>query len=239
MKMNKIHNLYHTFNLNPASRTGRINRARLRLKLRVRKIQNILLLIIILSLSNNLSCSVYETFVNISRLKFKLGNVSSFSLNGVDLTSKKKIEDFTTLEVLKISSGFASGKLPVSFILNVEANNPNDGTGGYRRTDASIKNFPWRLFIDDKETVSGNINSPVFIPGTGEIINIPFSIGLDLIPFFKERGYESILNLALNIGGHSGSASKLTLYAQPTVSTSLGDITYPEEIKIVNFQYSN
>jgi hypothetical protein len=190
-------------------------------------------------LFNYFSCSVYETFINLSRLKFKLGNIGNFSLSGVDLTNKKRIEDFSSLELLKISSDFASGKLPVSFILYVEAKNPNDGTGGYKRTDASIKNFPWRLFIDDKETISGNINSPVTIPGTGEAVEIPFSIGMDLIPFFKEKGYESILNLALNIGGYSGSASKLSLFAQPTVSTSLGNITYPDEIKIVDFQYSN
>ncbi len=235
----KIRNLNRTFNLNPANGKGQANRVGLRLRLRVRIIQNIVLALLILFLSNNLSCSVYETFINLSRLKFKLGNVSNFSLSGVDLTDKKKIEDFSSLEFLKISSSFASGKLPVSFILNVEAKNPNDGTGGYKRTDASIKNFPWRLFIDDKETISGNINSPVTIPGSGEAVEISFSIGMDIIPFFKERGYESILNLALNIGGYSGSTSKLILFAKPTVTTSLGDITYPEEIKIVDFQYSN
>jgi len=215
---------------------NRINQLGLRLRVRVR---NIILSIVILFLLNNLSCSVYETFVNLSRLKFKLGNVSNFSLSGVDLTNKQRIEDFTTIEILKISSDFASGKLPVSFVLTVGAKNPNDGTGGYKRTNATIKSFPWRLFIDDKETISGNINSPVTVPGTGETVDIPFSIGIDLIPFFKDRGYESILNLALNIGGYSGSTSKLTLFAQPTITTSLGNITYPDEIKIVDFQYSN
>ena len=227
----KIQNLNRTLNNNRINRVG--------LRVRVRLIQNIVISIIFLLLLNNLKCSVYETFVNLSRLKYKLGDVNNFSLSGVDLTNKKKIEDFTAIELLKISSSFASGKLPVSFILNVEAKNPNDGTGGYKRTDAAIKSFPWRLFIDDKETISGNINSPVTVPGTGEAVNIPFSIGMDLIPFFKEKGYESILNLALNIGGYSGSSSKITVFAQPTVTTSIGDITYPEEVKIVDFQYSN
>jgi hypothetical protein len=197
-----------------------------------------IILLSVLIIFCNISCSVYETFVNISRLKFKLGSVNNFTLSGVNLTNKKKIEDFTALEALKISSDFASGRLPASFLLNVEAVNPNDGTGGYKRTSATIKSFPWRLFIDDKETISGNIDSPVTVPGTGEAVTIPFSIGLDLINFFKERGYESIINLALNIGGYSEGTSKLTLFVQPTVSTSLGDIKYPEEIKVVDFQYS-
>jgi hypothetical protein len=198
-----------------------------------------IILLSVLIIFTNISCSVYETFVNISRLKFKLGAVNNFTLSGVNLSNKSKIEDFNAIEALKISSGFASGNLPVSFVLNVEAKNPNDETGGYKGTNATIKSFPWRLFIDDKETISGNIDAPVIVPGTGETVTIPFSMGLDLIDFFKQRGYESILNLALNIGGYSEGTSKLALFVQPTVTTSLGDIRYPEEIKIVGFQYSN
>ena len=196
-------------------------------------------LLSVLLIFSNISCSVYETFVNISRLKFKLGNVNNFTLSGVKLDNKRKIADFTPVEALKLSSAFASGKLPVSFILNVEAKNHNDGTGGYKRTNATIKSFPWRLFIDDKETISGNIDAPVTVPGTGDSITIPFSMGLDLIDFFEQRGYESLLNLALNIGGYSEGTSKLSLFVQPTVSTALGDIRYPEEIKVVDFEYSN
>ena len=193
---------------------------------------------LIIFLFNNLSCSVYQTLANISRLKFKLGDVNGFSISGVDLTNKKKMNDFSPLELLKISSSFASGKLPVSFILNVKANNPNDGTGGYPKTNATLKEFPWRLLIDDKETISGNIGSPVSVPGTGEETTIPLTIGMDLMQFFKNKGYEPLINLALNIGGNSGSSSKLSLFARPVVSTSIGSISYPDEIKIVDFQYT-
>ena len=193
---------------------------------------------LIIFLFNNLSCSVYQTLANISRLKFKLGDVNGFSISGVDLTNKKKMNDFSPLELLKISSSFASGKLPVSFILNVKANNPNDGTGGYPKTNATLKEFPWRLLIDDKETISGNIGSPVSVPGTGEETTIPLTIGMDLMQFFKDKGYEPLINLALNIGGNSGSSSKLSLFARPVVSTSIGSISYPDEIKIVDFQYT-
>lgn len=193
---------------------------------------------LIIFLFNNLSCSVYQTFVNVSRLKFKLGDVNGFSLSGVDLSNKNKMSDLSPVELIKISSSFVSGKLPVSFILNIKANNPNDGTGGYPKTNATLKEFPWRLLIDDKETISGNIGAPISIPGTGEETTIPLTIGMDLMQFFKDRSYESIINLALNIGGYSGNSSKLSLFARPVVSTSMGNISYPDEIKIVDFQYT-
>jgi hypothetical protein len=186
----------------------------------------------------NWSCSVYQTIVNISRLKFKLDQVNNFLVSGIPVSNKTQLKDFSAAEILKISSSFAQGKLPVSFTLNVQAKNPNDGTGGYPKTSATIKSFPWRLLLDEKETISGNIGSPVSVPGTGELTNIPIQLNLDLMTFFKDRGYESLINLALNIGGYKKSASSVALLAQPTVGTSIGNITYPGELKIVSYQFT-
>ncbi|NWF89711.1 MAG: hypothetical protein HXY50_09660 [Ignavibacteriaceae bacterium] len=201
--------------------------------------KKIILPLILLILLSNLSCSVLQTITNISRLKFKLRDVSGFTLSGITVSNKSKLSDFTALDLLKLSSSFAQGTLPAAFILNVEALNPNDGTGGYKSTDATLKSFPWRLLLDGKETISGNINQPVTVPGTGELSVIPLQINIDLVSFFKDSGYESLINLALNLGGRSGSTSKIALYAKPVVATVLGDLSYPSEIKIVDFEYSN
>ena len=194
---------------------------------------------IILLLISNLSCSIFQTISNIGRLKFKLGNVRDFSLSGISVSYKSKLSDFNALDLLKLSSSFAQGNFPVSFILNVEAVNPNDGTGGYPSTNATLKSFAWRLLLDNKETISGNILQPVTIPGTGQAEIIPLQINMDLLRFFKDRGYESLINLALNLGGNGGSASQITLYAKPVIATMLGDLAYPQELKIVDFEFTN
>ena len=185
------------------------------------------------------SCSVYETMVNLSRLKFKLGNVNNLTLNGINISNKKSISDFNAVELLKLTSVITSGELPVSFTLNVEAKNPNDGSGGYPKTDATLKAFPWKLEIDNVETISGNIGNPVSVPGTGDVTNIPLTMNLDLIEFFGNKGLDNLVNLALALGGQQGSSSKLTLYATPTVSSPLGDIKYPGELKIVDQSFTN
>jgi hypothetical protein len=185
------------------------------------------------------SCSIYETITNLSRLQFKLGDVNGFSVNGIDISNKSKLGDFNPLEIINLSSIVTSGKLPISFTLNVEAKNPNDGTGGYKKTDATLKAFPWRLQIDNKETISGNIASPVAVPGTGEVSLIPIQINFDLMQFIQNQGYESLLNLVLALGGQQGSAARLTMFADPTVSTMLGDINYPGELKIVDHSFTN
>ncbi|WP_337866617.1 hypothetical protein [Ignavibacterium sp.] len=184
-------------------------------------------------------CSIYQTITNISRLQFKVGDINSFKVNDLDISNKSSLNDFNPTDVLKLSSIFTQGKLPVSFVLNVDAKNPNDGTGGYARTDATLKSFKWKLFIDDNETISGDIVSPVTVPGTGEVTKIPLRVNIDLLQFFKDQGFERVINLALTLGGKNSSTSKITLYATPTVSTPIGNITYPGELKIVDTQFTN
>lgn len=195
--------------------------------------------LVLFALFGYAGCSVYQTFVNLSRLQFKLGEVGSFTLNGVNLSNKTSLSDFSASEILRISQAVANGSLPVSFVLNVQAKNPNDGTGGYPNTNATIDDFPWRLLINDKETISGGLNNPVTVPGTGQITVIPLRMNLDLVKFYQNKGYQDLINLALSIGGNKGSSSNLTIYAQPTVSTSLGPIKYPNELRIVNAQFTN
>ncbi len=183
-------------------------------------------------------CSVYQTLTNLSRLQFKVGEVDGFNINGVSISGKSKLSDFNPLDLINLSAAFAKGSLPASFVLNVEAKNPNDGTGGYQKSDATLQNFKWRLFLDDKETISGELDQPVTVPGTGNVTTIPIRINLDLVKFFEDRGYESIVNLALALGGVQGSSSKITLFATPTVSSPFGNITYPGELKLVDTQFS-
>jgi hypothetical protein len=199
----------------------------------------LLIPVLLLFAFSSLSCSVYQTIVNISRLKFKLGNVNNFTLAGIDLTHKKSINDFTPLEALKLTASFSHHTLPASFILNVNAVNPNDGTGGYPKTDVSIVKFPWRLMINNKETVHGDLAAPFPIPGTGEAVVIPIQITVDLYKFFSDKEYQDILSLALKLGGIGGGNSvDLALYVKPTVSFSLGNFTFPEEIKVINYEYT-
>jgi hypothetical protein len=198
-----------------------------------------IILLSIAILLTSASCSVYQTVVNLSRLQFKLGDVNNFTINGINISNKRSLNDFNPLEILNLTQAIASGKLPASFTLNVEAKNPNDGSGGYPKTNATLKEFPWRLEVDNVETIAGNIGTPVTVPGTGEIQNIPLTMNIDLIEFFGNKGYENLINLALTLGGQQGSSSKLTLFASPTVTSPIGDIKYPGELKIVEQSFTN
>ena len=194
---------------------------------------------VIFTILGGMNCSVYQTITNLSRLQFKLGNVNNFAIGGVNISNKSKFQDFSAIEIINLTSTLTSGNFPVSFVLNVNAKNPNDGTGGYKRTDATLQSFAWKLKIDDKQTISGDIGSPFTVPGTGEAVTIPLTMQMDLLDFFQNNGLESLINLALALGGQQGSSSRLTLLAKPTVSTPIGNISYPGELTIVDTKFTN
>jgi hypothetical protein len=182
------------------------------------------------------SCSVFNALKSISQLKYKLGTVGNFQLSGITITSKSKLSDFSPTDLLKLTGAVANGKLPVTFILNVEAYNPNT-QDGLNRSTVSLSNFPWRLLIDDKETISGNINAPVTVPGGNQTTIIPLQMQLDLFQFFGDRGYERLINLALKLGGQGGSATDIKLIAKPSISTEYGNMTYPGELTIISKEF--
>lgn len=189
------------------------------------------------------SCKTLNQFAdslnNLQRLEFKLDDVNNFSLAGVNLSNIKSVKDISIMDGIKLTKAFTEKRLPAQFILNVDAKNPNDGTGGSKQSSATLSALDWKLYIDDKETIAGNINKELVIPGTGTSTTIPLVMNIDLYQFFGNKGYEDMINLALAIGGQSGSASRLKLDARPTVKTPLGNMNYPSRITIVDKGWTN
>lgn len=186
-------------------------------------------------------CATLDELVNVmsnlQRLKFKVAGVTGFAVAGIDISQKQKPADLTVMDGINLMASYSRKKLPASFVLNVEALNPNDGTGGSPRTSSTLTSFEWRLLIDGQPTVTGNIEKPIEIPGTGQASVIPLKISLDLLEFFQEKGYDDLINLALALGGAKSDIARLEIDAQPRVSTPLGEITYPGRITVISKEY--
>lgn len=182
----------------------------------------------------NVVNEIQRAITNLSRCTFKLSSVSDFKLAGISLGGKT---GFNVTDGATLASAFARNELPASFTVNVAAVNPNDGTGGTSQSSATLTSFAWTLLIDSTKTISGDIASPITIPGTGQQTMIPLRMNLDLVTFFKNKGYDHIVNLALALGGARGSPARLTLRAKPTINTDIGPISYPGEIDIIDKEF--
>jgi hypothetical protein len=187
------------------------------------------------------SCAALDemasAITSLQKLRFRLDGVRDFRLLGIEIGAKDRLGDFSAVDALRLVDSYRSKKFPVDFVLEVLAVNPNDGTGGTRQTPSTLTGLECRLLIDGKPTVTGNIDRPLEIPGTGQETVIPIRISLDLLEFFGDKRYEDLLQLALAIGGRGRAATRLALDARPTVSTPVGPIAYPGRITIVSTEF--
>jgi hypothetical protein len=183
------------------------------------------------------SCATLNSLAGLTRAQFKLNDAVGYRLMGVDIANKHSISDFSIMDGVNLANNFRSGSFPLTFTLNVAVKNPNAHQNGSALSALSLTNFPWRLLIDGRETITGNIGGPVSLPDGGATTIIPLAVSVDLVKFFGDKGYEDIVNLALAVSGQG--TSKLSLKATPTIGTPLGSIKYPNELTIVNTEFRN
>jgi hypothetical protein len=151
--------------------------------------------------------------------------VAQPALAGIDLRQVRSYSDLSAGDVLRLTRAVAQRDLPFTFDLVLGAENP-DGNG----TNARLVNMDWRLFLDDRETISGTFDDEILLrPGEPRDVTIP--IRLDLIEFF-DRGARDVLELALAVAGQNGQPKRIRLEAQPTIDTALGPIRYPRPITV-------
>jgi len=177
-----------------------------------------------------------DAAVSLQKLQFKLDGVQPGTLAGVSLAKATDPASLSPLDGLKLTQAFLEGSWPVTFIVDVAVKNPNDGRDSNL---ALLESLAWTLEIDGKETITGNIPDPVEIPGSGETRIVPLTMSLDLYRFFGDKGYESVLNLALAVAGAEGTASRIALLAVPTVSIGGVKVKYPGAIRIVDKEFTN
>lgn len=184
------------------------------------------------------SCGVYNSLMNLSKLKFKLGSVDNFKVGNVLITQKSKLSDFNATDILKLTSQVISGNFPVTFTVNVLAKNPNTSNDNPSTSKITLESFPWSLYINDKKTISGNISKPIDVPAVESSTLIPIEMNLDMLEFFNGEGLNNLINLALSLGGAKGSETNLKIIAEPVLGTALGKLKYPEPLTIVDKNYN-
>lgn len=180
---------------------------------------------------------IARSLTSLKSLQFRLASISDFSLAGIAIGPKSQLRDLSVMDGIQLLAAFRGQRLPARFLLNVEARNPNDGSNGTTPTLSTLTRFDWRLLIDDKPTISGGIDKAIEIPGSGQTTVLPLRLELDLYEFFGQGGYNDLIQLALALGGRNNDITRVALDAQPSVSTPLGDITYPERITIVSKEF--
>lgn len=170
-------------------------------------------------------CTTISQIAALRQVDFDLGGVQNGLVAGVNLDRVADSRSLGVTDVARLTAAAARGSVPLSFTLNVDAENPSDNP-----TPAQLVKLDWTLFLNDTQTISGIYNDDRLIqPGATTVL--PIAMELDLVDFFG-RNVGDLSNLIVNLAGGGGSPSDIRLEAQPTIQTSLGPIRYPGTLSI-------
>ena len=189
--------------------------------------RSIVVFIAVTMISLSSGCSTLKDLASLRDVAFRLDSVSAISLAGVKIDRSMNYEDFGVLDLARLGREVARNKMPLSFMLNVGATNPNDNS-----VEARLVKLDWTLLLEDRETISGVFEDDIVLPSGQEQL-IPFAIEVDLIEFFGNN-LRDLAELALSLSDQGGKPRNIKLRATPTISTPIGPIRYPEPILIVN-----
>ncbi|MFZ9869662.1 MAG: hypothetical protein ACO3I4_05660 [Candidatus Kapaibacteriota bacterium] len=180
---------------------------------------------------------ISTSLLSLEKMEFRLAGIQDMRLAGVGMSSVAAVSDLSIQDALALTTAFQRRSLPTTFVLKVEARNPNTGGAGKRSSPLKLTALNWRLIIDGVPTVAGDLDRPIEIPGTQDVAIIPITVSIDLYRFFAEQGYDKILNLAMALGGKQGSTARVQLDAKPSVEAPFGSLTYPGRITIVDSEF--
>lgn len=172
-------------------------------------------------------CATFQEIAQLRQVDFDLRDVSGVRLAGVELDDVRSYEDLSAWEVGRIALAVSREELPVEFVLDVGALNPEGND-----VDARLTRMEWTLLLEDRETVSGEVDQEVVLP-PGEPRVIPLDIGFDLYEFF-DGGAEDLTEFVLSLVGEDGGPREIALEATPIIDTPLGAIRYPRPITITS-----
>ncbi len=170
-------------------------------------------------------CATLQHLASLSQVAFSLAGVQEGRLAGVAVSRIAAYRDLSLIDVGRLTLAVVRKDVPFDVQVNVTAANPAGN-----QTTATMAKLAWTLLIDNKETVSGVLDSVVTLP-SGQPVTIPVKMRVNLYEFFGGSA-ESLLNLAAALAGLNADPTRITLRAVPTINTPVGRITYPPPITI-------
>lgn len=172
-------------------------------------------------------CATLQQLAALRHVEFALAGVRNGRLAGIDLSRVSSASRLTAADLGRVTLAVARNDLPLEFQVDVRAENPSANA-----VTATMARLAWSLFLDDKQTITGVLDTPVSLP-PGQPVVIPVPMRLNLLEFF-DGSAQDLVNLALAIAGLDSNPTRVSLRAVPTISTRLGPITYPAPITILS-----
>jgi hypothetical protein len=170
-------------------------------------------------------CTALKQLAALRTVTFAFSHVSDVRVAGIRMDERTSFSSLGAGDVARLAAAVLAKEVPLEMVAHVNATNPAENT-----VAASLVDLGWKLFIEDRQTLTGGLGSPVSI-APGQTADVPLMVRLDLVQL-GNGGAKDLYDLAVAIAGHGKIKKDLRLELAPTIKTALGAIRYPVPVVV-------
>ena len=162
--------------------------------------------------------------LNLKNCTFDVTGVNNINMMGINLSKGMSKSNLTTAQLLNVTNSLLNRKLPVTFNVNLDVNNPNS-------IAAALGKMDYIISLNNKEVISSTFNNGFSIgPNSKGTVAIPIST--DLFQLFSSETKDAVLNLAFKLAGAKSDPVNLGVKVKPYIKVNNQSLAYPDYITI-------
>ena len=162
--------------------------------------------------------------INLKNCEFDVNGINEINMLGINLSRNMSLGDLTAAQVISVTNSLMNKKLPVTFNVNIDVNNPNS-------LAASLGKMDYIIALNNKQIISSTFTQGFSIPANSKgKISIPIST--DLFQLFSGETKDAVLNLAFKLAGAKSDPVNLGVKVKPYIKVNNQSLAYPDFITI-------
>ena len=162
--------------------------------------------------------------INLKNCTFSVNGINQINMLGIDLSKGMDKSNLNAMQLLNVTNSLMNKKLPVTFNVNLDVNNPNN-------IAASLGKMDYIISLNNKEVISSTFNEGFSIPANSKgKVSIPIST--DLFQLFSGETADAVLNLAFKLAGAKSNPVNLGVKVKPYIKINNQSLAYPDYITI-------
>ena len=162
--------------------------------------------------------------MNLKNCTFDVTGVNNINMLGIDLSKGMDQSNLNAAQLIKVTNSLMNKKLPVTFNVNLDVNNPNS-------IAAALGKMDYIIALNNKEVISSTFTNGFSIaPNSKGQVAIPIST--DLFQLFSGETADAILNMAFKLAGAKSDPVNLGVKVKPYIKINNQSLAYPDYITI-------
>ena len=162
--------------------------------------------------------------MNLKNCTFDVTGVNNINMLGIDVSKGMSQNSLNAAQLIKVTNALLNKKLPVTFNVNLDVNNPNS-------IAASLGKMDYIISLNNKEVISSTFTDGFSIPANSKG-NISIPISTDLFQLFSSETGDAVLNLAFKLAGAKSDPVNLGVQVKPYIKINNQSLAYPDYITI-------